>query len=154
MLMISEPWPLPLNILTSRLLRFAPLQTAKASNSVARNVYWYYLVRIPMLLSPACLRAVISCVLNVQPNAVAYLYGGTQFHTANSPLNIASTKHVLYSSRMINWAFHGLLNPLSSRTIVKNCVLPILMYRSESWIMNQSLLSKLESFYSELRRLI
>ena len=49
-------------------------------------------------------------------------------------------------------AFHGLINPLSSRStcIVECCILPILMYSFESWVLNSTLLSSLESFQSEL----
>ena len=50
--------------------------------------------------------------------------------------------------------FHGVLNPLSSKSIVECCVMPVLMYGSESWVLNSSLLSKLESFQSELRKRI
>lgn len=51
-------------------------------------------------------------------------------------------------------AFQGLLNPLSSRSIVECCVLPVLMYGSESWVLNSTLLSSLESFQSELGKRI
>ena len=51
-------------------------------------------------------------------------------------------------------AFHGLLNPLSSRSLVESCVLPILMYGAEAWCINASLLSKLESFQSEIGKKI
>ena len=30
-------------------------------------------------------------------------------------------------------AFHGLLNPLSSRSFIESCVIPVLMYGAESW---------------------
>ena len=50
--------------------------------------------------------------------------------------------------------FHGLLNPLSSRSLVESCVLPILMYGAEAWCINASLLSKLESFQSEIGKKI
>ena len=43
--------------------------------------------------------------------------------------------------------FHGLLNPSS---IVECCVLPVLMYGSESWVLNTALLGTLESFQAEL----
>ena len=51
-------------------------------------------------------------------------------------------------------AFHGLLNPVSSRSIVESCVFPVLMYGSESWILNSTLLSKLESFQAEIGKRI
>ena len=49
-------------------------------------------------------------------------------------------------------AFHGLLNPSSSRSIVESCVLPVLLYGSENWVLNRSLLQALESFQAELGR--
>ena len=51
-------------------------------------------------------------------------------------------------------AFHGLLNPLSSRSLVECCILPVLMYGSESWMLNSTLLSTLESFQAELGKRI
>ena len=50
--------------------------------------------------------------------------------------------------------FHGTLNPLSSRSIIECCVLPILLYGAESWILNSSLLTKLESFQAEIGKRI
>ena len=47
-------------------------------------------------------------------------------------------------------AFHGLLNPLSSHSLIECCIIPVLMYVSESWVLNSTLLSKLESFQAEL----
>ena len=32
-------------------------------------------------------------------------------------------------------AFHGFLNPLSSRSIVECCILPVLLYGSETWVL-------------------
>ena len=51
-------------------------------------------------------------------------------------------------------AFHGLLNPLSSRSIVESCILPVLMYGSESWVLNTTLLLTLESFQAEVGKCI
>ena len=48
--------------------------------------------------------------------------------------------------------FRGSLNPLSSRSIVESCVLPILLYGADSWIINATLLRKLESFQGELAK--
>ena len=47
-------------------------------------------------------------------------------------------------------AFHGLLNQLSSRSLIESCVIPVLMYGTESWYLNETLLSKLESFQAQL----
>ena len=46
-------------------------------------------------------------------------------------------------------AFQGLLNPLSSRSIIESCIIPILLYGSENWVLNYSLLEALESFQAE-----
>ena len=51
-------------------------------------------------------------------------------------------------------AFHGLLNPLSSRSIIETCVMPVLLYGVEAWSLNASLLAKLESFQSEIGKKI
>ena len=48
--------------------------------------------------------------------------------------------------------FHGTLNPLSSKSIVEHCVLPCLLFGAETWILNTTLLLKLESFQAELAK--
>ena len=48
--------------------------------------------------------------------------------------------------------FHGLLNPLSSRSIFECCVIPSLLYGSEVWLLNNTLLSKLVSFQADVRK--
>ena len=50
--------------------------------------------------------------------------------------------------------FGGLLNPLSGKAIFEIYVLPVLVYSSENWILNTSLLSKLEHFQGEIGRRI
>ena len=48
--------------------------------------------------------------------------------------------------------FHGKLNPLSSKSIVECCIMPILLYGAESWLLNSTLVEKLESFQAELAK--
>ena len=50
--------------------------------------------------------------------------------------------------------FHGTLNPLSSKSIVEHCVFPCLLFGAETWILNSTLLQKLESFQAELAKRI
>ena len=50
--------------------------------------------------------------------------------------------------------FHGSLNPLSSRSIVECCGFPVLLYGAESWMLNKTLLKKLESFQCEIGKRI
>ena len=47
-------------------------------------------------------------------------------------------------------AFQGELNPLSSKAIIDVCVMPILLYGSENWVLSDSLMYKLETFLGEL----
>ena len=51
-------------------------------------------------------------------------------------------------------AFHGRLNPISSKTIYDVCIVPILLYGSENWILTVSLLDRLEAFQGEIGRRI
>ena len=51
-------------------------------------------------------------------------------------------------------AFQGQLNPLSSRSLAASCIFPVLMYGSESWTPNKTLLTKLESFQAEVDKRI
>ena len=48
--------------------------------------------------------------------------------------------------------FHGILNPLSSISIVESCVVPYLLSGAEAWILNCTLLQKLQSFQAELAK--
>ena len=50
--------------------------------------------------------------------------------------------------------FHGTLNPLSSKSIIEHCVLPCLLFGAETWILNSTLLQKLESFWAKLAKRI
>ena len=50
--------------------------------------------------------------------------------------------------------FHGDLSPLSSVSILETCVVPILLYGSENWIMTESLMKRLEGFQGELAKRI
>ena len=50
--------------------------------------------------------------------------------------------------------FHSDLSPLSSVSILETCVIPILLYGSENWIMTESLMKKLESFQGVLAKRI
>ena len=50
--------------------------------------------------------------------------------------------------------FHGNLNPLSSSSIYETCVLPILLYGCETWLLDSSCLQALEKFQCEIGRRI
>ena len=49
-------------------------------------------------------------------------------------------------------AFQGDLNPLSSKSIIDSCVMPVLLFGSENWILSDTLQCKLEAFLGELAK--
>ena len=72
----------------------------------------------------------------------------------SSKTSIMERINKVRSAFFSHWAFHGLLKPLSSRSLIECCIIPVLMYGSESWVLNSTLLSKLESFQAELGKRI
>ena len=59
--------------------------------------------------------------------------------------NICKARKALFAFGKIE-AFQGHLNPLSAVSIYKTCVLPILLYGSEKWLLTQSSVDLLERF--------
>ena len=66
--------------------------------------------------------------------------------------NIKKARHAFFARG--SGVFHGTPNPLSSKSIVEHCVLPCLLFGAETWILNTTLLQKLESFQAELAKCI
>ena len=52
------------------------------------------------------------------------------------------------------YAFQGMLSPLASSSIVQSCVLPILLYGVENWVMSPECVRKLECFQGEIAKRI
>ena len=52
------------------------------------------------------------------------------------------------------YAFQGSLSPVSSPSIVQSCVLPILLYGVENWVMSSESIKKLECFQGEVAKRI
>ena len=59
--------------------------------------------------------------------------------------NIGSARRAFFSFGSIG-VFHGSLNPLSSRSVVETCVMPILLFGSECWYLSDPTLDELEQF--------
>ena len=47
-------------------------------------------------------------------------------------------------------AFHGQLNPISAKSIYEICVVPVLLFGCENWILTDSILRLLESFQGQI----
>ena len=65
--------------------------------------------------------------------------------------NIKKARKAFFSYGSIG-AFQGVLNPLSATSVIESCIMPILLYGAENWIMTPEILSKLESFQGELSK--
>ena len=50
--------------------------------------------------------------------------------------------------------FQGDLSPLSSRSVVETCVMPVLLFGSENWLLNRAMISSLEAFQGEIAKRI
>ena len=48
--------------------------------------------------------------------------------------------------------FQGDLNPLSTGSIIQTCVMPVLMYGSENWLLTINQLNQLDSFLGEMAK--
>ena len=46
--------------------------------------------------------------------------------------------------------FQGDISPLSSREVIESCVMPVLLYGSENWILTDALIRRLEASQTEL----
>ena len=66
-------------------------------------------------------------------------------------VNFKKARRAFFSYGSIG-AFQGDLNPLSSKSIIDTCVMPILLFGSENWILSDTLLCKLEAFLGELSK--
>ena len=67
--------------------------------------------------------------------------------------NICKARKAFFAYGKID-AFHGHLNPLSATSIFKTCVVPILLYGSETWLLDSSSITLLERFQFEIGRRI
>ena len=67
--------------------------------------------------------------------------------------NICKARRVFFAFGKID-AFQGHLNPLSAVSIFKTCVIPILLYGCETWLLDSSTILLLEHFQLEIGRRI
>ena len=67
--------------------------------------------------------------------------------------NIAKARKAFFSLGSTK-DFHGDLNPFSSSNIFETCVLPVLLYGCETWLLDSSCIQDLEKFQCEIGRRI
>ena len=63
--------------------------------------------------------------------------------------NIKKSRRAFFHFGSIG-TFQGDISPLSSRSVLESCVMPILLYGAENWVLTERLVEKLEAFQSEL----
>ena len=78
-------------------------------------------------------------------------WGRDLFASRSNEENIKKARKAFFSYGNIG-AFQGHLNPLSSKSIINTCVMPVLLFGSENWILTEALLHKLETFLGELAK--
>ena len=67
--------------------------------------------------------------------------------------NVSKARKAFFALGNIG-VFHGSLNPLSGRSIFETCIIPILLYGSETWLLDSSAIKALENFQCEIGRRI
>ncbi len=77
---------------------------------------------------------------------LGFWWKGDLLATSAVEENIRKARRAFFHYGSIG-AFQGDLSPLSSRHVLETCVMPVLLYGSENWIMTENLL---ESFQAEL----
>lgn len=82
---------------------------------------------------------------------LGYWWGRDLLASKSVEENIKKARRAFFSYGSIG-AFQGDLNPLSTKSIIDSCVMPILLFGSENWILTESLLNKLEAFLGELAK--
>ena len=68
-------------------------------------------------------------------------------------VNISKARKAFFSLGSTG-VFHGKLNPLSASSIFETCIIPILLYGCETWLLDSTCLQDLEKFQCEIGRRI
>ena len=82
---------------------------------------------------------------------LGYWWGGDLFASKLIEENIKKARKAFFSYGSIG-AFQGDLNPLSSKSIINTCMMPVLLFGSENWILTEALLHRLEAFLGVLTK--
>ena len=91
--------------------------------------------------------------ISEEGKCIGYWWRGDLLATRAIDDNMRKARRAFFLFGSIG-VFHGDLSPLSSVSILETCVILILLYGSENWIMTESLMKSLESFQGELAKRI
>ena len=110
---------------------------------------------IPFSCDPSCVSEVPSSISGLPVvstvKCLGYWWSWDLFASKSIDENIYKARRAFFCYGSIG-AFQGDLNPLSSKAIIDTCVMPILLFGSENWILSDSLMYKLEKFLGELSK--
>ena len=80
---------------------------------------------------------------------LGYWWKGDLLATRSVDENIKKARRAFFHYGSIG-VFQGDICPLSSKSVLECCVIPVLLYGCENWILTEPLCQKLESLQSEL----
>ena len=83
---------------------------------------------------------------------LGYWWKGDLLATRSVDENIKKARRAFFHYGSIG-VFQGDICPLSSKSVLECCVIPVLLYGCENWILTEPLCQKLESLQSELVKL-
>ena len=92
-------------------------------------------------------------IIPVRPEAkcLGYWWRNDLFASKSVSENIGKARRSFFLYGNIG-AFQGDLNPLSTRSIIETCTLPVLLSGCENWILSKKCYEDLESFIGELAK--
>ena len=82
---------------------------------------------------------------------LGYWWRGDLFAARSVEENIGKARRSFFHYGSIG-VFQGDLSPLSSRSVIETCVIPVLLYGAENWIMTEQLVKRVDSFLGEMAK--
>ena len=82
---------------------------------------------------------------------LGYWWKGDLLATKSVEENILNAHHAFFHYGSIG-VIQGDINPLSSRSVLENCVVLILLFGSENWVMTEGLVERLKACQGELAK--
>lgn len=93
--------------------------------------------------------------VSTRPEAkcVGYYWKSNLSADRSVKVNIEKGRKPFFAASAIG-THQGTLNPLSSISLFNTCVMPILLYGSENWILTEQTIARLEIFQSQMGKRI